>query len=204
MNGADVKRIVSGVMWTLANEWLFYLSLPFSHGSPADPDGSCIWDAYEGWFFRCQNSSARGEFIKKRWSAFSSSFANSQIHVDGFRGWHPDCRFSGAAQLHGCAVFLFGEELGGNGSLCFLSPGSGVPQVMLPGTIALMIAFALIIEGENLFGFLSSRPVRFLGIISTTPTLCTDSPTTWRCCFAAAFMKFRLEPTFSRRPSAWF
>ena len=29
VNGADIKRIVSGVVWTLANEWLFYLSLPF-------------------------------------------------------------------------------------------------------------------------------------------------------------------------------
>jgi len=41
-----------------------------------------------------------------------------------------------------------------------------VPKIHGVGQIFLLIGFALVVEGANLFGFLTSRAVRLLGVIS--------------------------------------
>jgi peptidoglycan/LPS O-acetylase OafA/YrhL len=163
VNHADILRMTAGVTWTLALEWLFYLSLPF-----------LAWFARRAW----------------RLALLFIAFGVLYLISRHFRDTTPD-----AAALHSVAFVAVGYArfmvLGfGGGILTATSEGwlrerlgrAGryanvlvlalflgyliIPGINEIGQILLLAAFALIVQGANLFGLLLSRPVRFMGAIS--------------------------------------
>ncbi len=165
VNQADILRITAGVTWTLALEWLFYISLPF-----------LAW------------------FARKRWRvaiyalAFGALYAISRYLRDATPD--SDLLYRAAFEVAGYAKFMivgFGggilvatteswlrEKLGRAGQFAnaiVLALFLGYLILPIPGfagfgQILLLAGFALIVQGANLFGLLLSRPVRFMGAIS--------------------------------------
>jgi peptidoglycan/LPS O-acetylase OafA/YrhL len=163
VNHADILRITAGVTWTLALEWLFYLSLPF-----------LAW------------------FARKRWrlAVYALAFGALYLMARYLRDTTPDAAILSrvASEVAGYAKFMivgFGggmliatteswlrDKLGRIGSyanaivLVLFAGYLIVPGIRDFGEILLLAGFALIVQGANLFGLLLSRPVRFMGAIS--------------------------------------
>jgi peptidoglycan/LPS O-acetylase OafA/YrhL len=163
VNRADILRITSGVTWTLALEWLFYLSLPF-----------LAWFARKSW----------------RLILFGLSYGALYLIARHFRDATPDSTtlYSVASEAVGYARFMivgFGggmliattegwlrKKLGHVGTyanaivLAFFLGYLILPGANIFSQILLLAGFALIVQGADLFGLLLSRPVRFMGVIS--------------------------------------
>lgn len=166
VDGADIQRIISGVVWTLAMEWCFYLALPFL-----------------GWFSRktlrllhlaflcgvvfvvCKYMSSgriqnhllnQGfleirEFAKFMLIGFGGGILIAAFH-DKIERW---IRFS-PRQRNWLLLGLYGAFL--------LTPEFRGFEIL--GWLCLLCGFALVIQETSLFGFITSRPVRFLGVVS--------------------------------------
>lgn len=165
INHADIKRIISGVIWTLAAEWLFYLSLP-----------------YLGWFarkaqrlihFAClflliyivgrhfslkihQQTITSILTILSQFAKYMVFSFGGGILIAVFQEKIRSKIHLSALQANWLLVFFYAFYL-------FAPDFRGM---MVVGTLGLVCGFALIVQGADLFGFITSKPVRFLGIIS--------------------------------------
>jgi peptidoglycan/LPS O-acetylase OafA/YrhL len=166
VNGADIKRIVSGVVWTLANEWLFYLSLPFL-----------------AWFARKSKRLLHlaGMFLVI--FALSKVLSSARIHQEWIVSFFLIIREFAKFMLigfgGGILVANFQDKLVQRVTLSssarnwlllviyilylFSPPFRGFFAAGIP---VLLLGFTLVVLGSDLFGFITSQPVRFLGIIS--------------------------------------
>jgi len=163
VNTADIMRITCGATWTLALEWMFYVSLPFL-----------------GWFSR------KG----RRLLLYALLFGALLLVSKHFRGVQVDEESiqSAAVILNGFARFML-IGFGGGVLVAVLEPRLQdwfrslspwqdwlllglylsfllVPGILPYGQVLLCAGFALVTQGANLFGLLSSRAIRLLGVIS--------------------------------------
>jgi peptidoglycan/LPS O-acetylase OafA/YrhL len=163
VNHADILRITSGVTWTLAQEWLFYLALPFLGWFSRKSSRlflyamifGCLY--LLGWYLRFdvanrESLTSAGEFLDQ--------FAKYMLI--GFGG----------------GILVATLELKIHNWLRFLLPwrnwvllGLYLAYLAVPGNekafeILLLPGFALVVLGADLFGLLTSRAVRLLGLIS--------------------------------------
>jgi peptidoglycan/LPS O-acetylase OafA/YrhL len=166
VNGVEVLRIVCGVVWTLGLEWCFYLSLPFLGwfsgrarrliylalicgllflvckwlSSGAMQDSRLVWAILE-----------IREFAKFMIMGFGGGIlvAALQTKVQRALSLSVAARSAAVAVLY--AIYLLVPDFPGFQTIALL---------------VLLAAFALVVQGADLFGFLTSRSVRFLGAIS--------------------------------------
>jgi peptidoglycan/LPS O-acetylase OafA/YrhL len=163
VNGADVLRITCGVTWTLALEWGFYLLLPllawFSRGPLR-----LVWLAL---------SCGLAFLISK----YASDSLTQMVHFNAL-----------LLEIHGLAKFML-VGFGGGILIATFEPtlrrwnrltplpsswlllGACLAYLSIPGAqswgeLFLLVGFTLVVQGTDLFGFLSSRGVRLLGIVS--------------------------------------
>jgi peptidoglycan/LPS O-acetylase OafA/YrhL len=163
VNHMNILRITAGVTWTLALEWAFYLSLPF-----------LAWFARRAWRLTFYAVAFGALFLIAQHLRDTSAETTTLYAL----AW-------GAAQYAKFMIIGFGggiliatterplrERLGGTGSgASFIVAALFVAYLIIPGIasfgqILLLAAFALIVQGADLFGLLRSRPVRFMGAIS--------------------------------------
>lgn len=166
VNGADVKRIVSGVVWTLANEWLFYLALPLL-----------------GWFARKSQRLIHLALLFGFIFVVSKFLSSGRVHQESVVGGllivREFARFMLMGFGGGILIAAFQEKIRQRLTLSVSSRNwlllalyaiyLLIPEFrgfLVIGVPCLLAAFALVITGSDLFGFITSRPVRFLGIIS--------------------------------------
>lgn len=163
VNGADVLRITSGVTWTLAMEWGFYLLLPL-----------LAWFSRGAWRLIWLALSCGLVFLVAK---YSSESLTQMVHFNAL-----------LLQVRGLAKFML---IGfGGGIVIATSEGKlrswnhlsarasswlllGVylaylvaPGIQEWGEVLLLAGFALVVQGTDLFGIITSRGVRFLGIVS--------------------------------------
>jgi peptidoglycan/LPS O-acetylase OafA/YrhL len=163
VNHADIARITCGVTWTLALEWLFYLSLPFL-----------------GWFSRNARRLLFYAF------AFGLLFLLSRYIRAG--AGDAGSLHSASAILAEFSKFML-VGFGGGILVAALQPMLGtwlhrllpwrnwillglylayllMPGIENAGQFLVLAGFALVVQGTDLFGLLGSRAVRLLGVIS--------------------------------------
>lgn len=166
VNGVDVSRITAGVTWTLACEWVFYLSLPLL-----------------GWFSR--KSIRILHLIVAMLAVFAiSKFLSSgylqnmfligtalvfrqfaKFMLIGFGGGIVLANFDGYIRRHiRLSPTRLNLLLAGSYAFYFFVPSFRGSEILQQ--LSLFAAFAIILQGADLFGFLKSRPIRFLGSIS--------------------------------------
>ena len=168
VNHADIVRITSGVTWTLGLEWLFYLSLPV-----------LAWFARKQWRLAIYALLFGLLFLAGRFLRAGSDVG--AVHVGG------------AVQIAGAILAVYAKFMlvgFGGGILVaaleenlrtwmkplmhlrnWLVPALYLACLVIPGIsavgqILLLLAFAMVVLGADIFGFLTSRPVRLLGVIS--------------------------------------
>jgi peptidoglycan/LPS O-acetylase OafA/YrhL len=162
VNHADIKRITCGVTWTLALEWLFYLSLPFLGWFSRNARRLILYALTFGLLY------ALGRY-------FRSTTANeASFHV------------ASTAAAEWCKFMLVG--FGGGILIAAFEPQLRIRLLRLPwrdwivlglylayllipgiaaaGQVLVLGGFALVVTGTDLFGLLSSRALRLLGVIS--------------------------------------
>jgi peptidoglycan/LPS O-acetylase OafA/YrhL len=163
VNHSDIGRITCGVTWTLALEWLFYLSLPFLG-----------WFARKAWrllfyalafgilfllgrYARSAEMNAEGldwagsivaQYAKFMLIGFGGGILIAAIE-SSLRDWlRPIWSWRNWIVL---ALFL-----------AYLA----TPRLPAVGQVLLLAGFALIVTGADLFGLLVKRGTRLLGAIS--------------------------------------
>jgi peptidoglycan/LPS O-acetylase OafA/YrhL len=163
VNNADILRITCGVTWTLALEWMFYLLLPF-----------LAWFSRKNWRLLILLLFFAPLSLVNKYSLFGGVNAGYS-HVIGM-------------VLAGFAKFML-LGFGGGILIAALEPkirnwsravlpwqnwmllGLYLAYLMIPkidgvNEVFLLAGFALVVQGADLFGFLTNRAVRLLGIIS--------------------------------------
>lgn len=168
VNHEDILRITAGVTWTLGLEWLFYLSLPV-----------LAWFARKQWRLAIYALLFGLLFLAGRFLRAGSDVG--AVHVGG------------AVQIAGAILAVYAKFMlvgFGGGILVaaleenlrtwmkplmhlrnWLVPALYLAYLVIPGIsavgqILLLLAFAMVVLGADIFGFLTSRPVRLLGVIS--------------------------------------
>ena len=163
VNHADILRISCGVTWTLALEWLFYLSLPFLG-----------WFSRKAWRFGVYVAAFGALYVLSRLVRESSAASTSLIAIASGAATYSKFMLIGfgggilvAATEGNLRLWLRGLERSGNWialgcyGLYLLTPGhEGLGQVLLQAP------FAFVALGADLFGFLTSSCARLLGAIS--------------------------------------
>ena len=163
VNHMDVARITCGVTWTLALEWMFYLSLPFL-----------------GWFSR--RARRLVYFALTFGTAFLVCFYLRTLTVDwpGLNTLLVVLSTYAKFMLigFGGGILIAALELRIRGWMRFVEGRKDwlllalylgylmIPGIPAIGLVLLLPAFALVVNGASLFGFLTCRPVRLLGVIS--------------------------------------
>lgn len=165
VNHADVKRIICGVVWTLAAEWLFYLSLSylgwFARKAQRLIHFVCLFLLMYvvGRYFSLKihhETIASGLTIVSQFAKYMVFSFGGGILIAVFQEKiREKVRFS-VLQANWLLMLFYAFYL-------FAPDFRGMAVV---GTISLICGFALVIQGADLFGFITSKPVRFLGIIS--------------------------------------
>jgi peptidoglycan/LPS O-acetylase OafA/YrhL len=163
VNGADTSRIIAGVTWTLAMEWGFYLMLPFL-----------------GWFSRAARRLIPMALVFGGVWLVAKVLALSLAHfphlLPGIFTIEEVAKFMLIGFGGGIAVATFQSKLK---FVSRLSPARAsslllvlylaflfVPVNKDYGEIFLLCGFAMVVQGTNLFGLITSRGVRLLGIVS--------------------------------------
>jgi peptidoglycan/LPS O-acetylase OafA/YrhL len=163
VNGADTLRIIAGITWTLAIEWGFYLLLPFL-----------------GWFSR------HGSRLILLLLACGAAWVVLRVTCDVLtRTSH---LFALLNVMKGVAKFMI-IGFGGGILVAAIEPrlrrvnrlssrqaswillGCYLLYLFVPGLSAIgqafvLCGFALVVLGADLFGLITSRGVRLLGIVS--------------------------------------
>lgn len=163
VNGADTSRIVAGVTWTLALEWGFYLLLPFL-GWFARRAPRLIWMVLLFGAVFVGGKYAAGSLVHFPAAAAVLAWVRgiSKFILIGFGGGILVATFD--AQLkkinrltaRQASALLLGLYL----TYLF------VPGIEAVGQVLLLCGFALVVQGVDLFGLITSRGVRLLGIVS--------------------------------------
>ena len=166
LNGIDLSRITAGVTWTLALEWVFYLSLPLL-----------------AWFSRKSVRLLHLIVLLLAVFAVSKFLSSGYLHIPFFIGTALVLRSFAKFMLigfgGGIVLATFDSEIRSRVRLSqtqlnllltalyavyfFLPVVSGGDVIK---QVALFLAFGTVLQGADLFGFFKSRSVRFLGIIS--------------------------------------
>jgi peptidoglycan/LPS O-acetylase OafA/YrhL len=164
VNHAEIKRII-GVVWTLAMEWLFYLSLPylgwFARKAQRLIHFACLFLLVYvvGRYFSHkihQETIASTLTILSQFAKFMVFSFGGGILIAVFQEKiREKLRFS-VSQANWLLVLFYAFYL-------FMPDFRGMA---VAGQLCLLCGFALVIQGASLFGFITSKPVRFLGIIS--------------------------------------
>ena len=186
VNHADMRRITAGVTWTLALEWLFYLLLPML-GWFARRSRRLIFFALLFGFVHVAGDAVRHfategsnvhvavetlvEFSKQMLLGFGGGILVAAFESDIRRWLRPIASFQNWIVLVCYAAYL-----------C-------IPGIGMPGAILLLVAFSCVVEGADLFHFLTSRTIRFLGVISYPLYLCHGM-----VYFAASILRGGLHP----------
>lgn len=163
VNHADILRITCGVTWTLALEWAFYLLLPF-----------LAWFSRKNWRLLILLLVFAPLSLVNKYSLFGGVDAG-------------DSHTLGMVLAEFAKFMLIG--FGGGILIAALEPkirewsrrvlpwqnwillGLYLAYLMVPGDdgiyeILILAGFALVVQGADLFGFLTCRAVRLLGVIS--------------------------------------
>jgi peptidoglycan/LPS O-acetylase OafA/YrhL len=163
VNHADILRITCGVTWTLTLEWMFYLLLPF-----------LAWFSRKNWRLLILLGIFAPLSLVNKYSLFGGVNAG-YAHVIGM-------------ELAKFAKFML-IGFGGGILIAALEPRIrnwsrvvqpwqnwmllglylaylAIPNLDAVTDVFLLAGFALVVQGADLFGFLTSRAVRLLGIIS--------------------------------------
>ena len=163
VGGVDIELITAGVAWTLALEWDFYLLLPFL-----------------GWFARKAHRLIWLALIFGTILFVSREFSVVHTAPQGWgeiaRGVHYVTRYLILGFGGGILVAVLEPTLV---RVIKLSPkmASGlllgcycayllVPGIVPLGNVLLLVGFALVVMGADLFGMITSPGVRMLGLIS--------------------------------------
>lgn len=163
VNHADILRITCGVTWTLALEWLFYLSLPFLAWFSRKAWRLALYAVAFGVLFLLARQMrtisvdtsipyavafAAAQFAKFMLIGFGGGMLVATTEAPLRRWLRGDSRFFNVLVV-----------------VCFLAY-LNVPGIEDFGQILLLAAFALIVHGADIFGLLTNRAVRFMGAIS--------------------------------------
>jgi peptidoglycan/LPS O-acetylase OafA/YrhL len=163
VNHADIARITCGVTWTLALEWLFYLSLPFLSWFSRNARRLMYYALTFGLLFLLSRYFRAGTVdVGSLHSASSIVAEYSKFMLVGFGG----------------GILIAALEPHLRNRLQFLLPwrnwillGLYLAYLLIPGfatagQVLVWAGFTLVVLGADLFGLLSSRAVRLLGAIS--------------------------------------
>lgn len=167
LNGIDLSRVVSGVVWTLGLEWIFYLCLPFFDWFARQSVRIIHFLLLMAALFLITKGlsitifkygmAANVLFYLHGWigamlvAGFGGGILLATLHE-----WiAPRLRLSSSAKnwlVVTCyGIYLFTPDFRGSAVL---------------GVSCLLIAFALVLQGSDIFGFLKFQSTRFLGLIS--------------------------------------
>jgi peptidoglycan/LPS O-acetylase OafA/YrhL len=163
VNGADVARITCGVTWTLALEWLFYLSLPFLGWFSRKARRLIFYALTFGLLFLLSRYVRAGTGDAGSLHSASSILAEfSKFMLVGFGGGvliaalHTKLRALFQPPMHLRNWILLGLYL------AYLL----IPGIADGGQVLVLVGFALVVLGADLFGLLGTRAIRLLGVIS--------------------------------------
>lgn len=163
VNHADIARITCGVTWTLALEWLFYLSLPFLGWFARNARRLIFYALTFGLLFLLSRYLRAGTTDETSLHSASSILAEySKFMLVGFGGGiliaalEPRLRNRFERMLPWRNWILLGLYL------AYLL----IPGIANLGQVLVLAGFALVALGADLFGVLTSRAVRLLGVIS--------------------------------------
>lgn len=163
VNHADILRITCGVTWTLALEWLFYLSLPF-----------LAWFARRAWRLVVYAAAFGALFLLSRHlrgamaaptglcAAASMAAEYAKFMLIGF----------GGGMLVAATEGTLRERLRSlDRSRNWIVLACYVAYLVIPGIaglgqVLLLVAFALLVQGADLFGILVRPSTLLLGAIS--------------------------------------
>jgi len=174
VNGVDIHLITSGVTWTLGLEWLFYLSLPFLGWYSRRARRLVYFALTFGVLYMVMVNKHLLFAVRNKEQLQSAAFIVgrfSRLMLTGFGG----------------GILIATLETRIRNWLRFLMPwrnwlllGSYLAFLLIPGIdqigtfpilddmgqAFLLAGFALVVLGCDLFGLLTSRAVRLLGVIS--------------------------------------
>jgi peptidoglycan/LPS O-acetylase OafA/YrhL len=163
VNHADIARITCGVTWTLALEWLFYLSLPFLGWFSRNARRLLHYALAFGLLFLLGRYFRAGSANEGLLHSASSILAEySKFMLVGFGGGiliaalEPQLRSRLQRLLPWRNWILLGLYL------AYLL----VPGIATAGQALVLAGFALVAQGADLFGLLGSRAIRLLGVFS--------------------------------------
>lgn len=162
VNHADIARITCGVTWTLALEWLFYLSLPFLGWFSRNARRLIFYALTFGLLFLVSRYFRAATADETSIHAASSILAEySKFMLVGFGGGiliaalEPQLR-NRLLRVPGRNWILLGLYL------AYLL----IPGIAAAGQVLVLAGFTLVATGADLFGVFASRAVRLLGVIS--------------------------------------
>jgi peptidoglycan/LPS O-acetylase OafA/YrhL len=163
INGADTKRIVAGVMWTLAAEWGFYLLLPLL-GWFSKKAHRLLWYAllFAGLWFLSRFISGPLAHIPHMVGGLLEVRTIAKFMLIGFGG---GILVAALEPRLSKLNWLSGTQKSGVLLMLYLTYLL-VPGIEDLGQIFLLCGFVLVTQGVDLFGFLTSRGIRLLGIVS--------------------------------------
>jgi peptidoglycan/LPS O-acetylase OafA/YrhL len=167
INGINMMRITCGVTWTLALEWLFYFSLPLLGWFARRNRRLWILFALFGLMYLSTVSIGSHSRIGLTiWGAINLLSNFGRFMFLGFGGGI-------LVATNESRIRDWTHRLGNNASWILL--GCSTAYLLIPGNgstmgmvleVFLLPAFALVVGGTDLFGFLVWRPIRLLGVIS--------------------------------------
>lgn len=163
VNHADIARITCGVTWTLALEWLFYLSLPFLGWFSRSARRLMLYALAFGLLFLLSRYVRAGAGDAGSLHFASSMLAEySKFMLVGFGGGI----LVAALQTKLKAWFQPLMHLRNWILLGLYLAYLLIPGITNAGQVLVLAAFALVVQGADLFGLLGCRAVRLLGVIS--------------------------------------
>jgi peptidoglycan/LPS O-acetylase OafA/YrhL len=163
VNHADIARITCGVTWTLALEWLFYLSLPFLGWFSRNSRRLIFYALTFGLLFLVSRY-FRAVTMQVGSLHFASSIAAeyAKFMLVGFGGGI----LIAALQSRLRNPLLSASTWRNWVLLGFYLAYLLIPGIAAAGQVLVLAGFALVVQGADLFGLLGSRAVRLLGVIS--------------------------------------
>jgi peptidoglycan/LPS O-acetylase OafA/YrhL len=163
VNGADVMRIVSGVVWTLEHEWFFYLTLPF-----------LAWFSRKNFRLVLLVIALGCLFVASKLLIPESTHQHALLYVgETIRGY---AKFMLIGFGGGILIATYESKLREWVKLSVLQANLLLAALYLiylftpgleeAGEVLVLAGFALVVLGTDLFGLLTSKPIRLLGLIS--------------------------------------